>query len=128
VVEEAPDGTLQEFDRRPPLLLDLRYVVTAFAESHRDELSLLGLVLRALWDSDEIVASEVVGESIHLEDRPGIEVGTATIEEMRSIWDSFQQPYRPSFSVTVEARLDSDVKRLVRRVREAIVDFKKMDG
>jgi hypothetical protein len=25
-------------------------------------------------------------------------------------------------------RLDSNVKRVIRRVREAIVDFKKMDG
>jgi hypothetical protein len=47
---------------------------------------------------------------------------------MHSIWESFQQPYRPSFTCTVEARVDSNVKRVIRRVREAIVDFKKMDG
>jgi hypothetical protein len=70
----------------------------------------------------------VVGDSIHLEDRPGIEVVSSEFHEMRKVWESLHEPYRPSFCVKVEARLDSNVKRLVRRVREAIVDFKKMDG
>ncbi len=127
-VEEADDGTLREFSRRPPMFLDLRYVITVYAESHKDELSLLGLALRALYDNEVIQEGKDIGDSIYLEDRPGIEVGTATYEEMRTIWESFQLPYRPSFTASVEGRLDSKRKRLIRRVREAIVDFKKMDG
>jgi hypothetical protein len=127
-VEEADDGTLREFSRQPPLFLELRYIVTVYAESHKDELSLLGLALRALYDNDVIHEGKEIGDSIYLEDRPGIEVGAASYKEMRTIWESFQQPYRPSFTASVEARLDSKRKRLIRRVREAIVDFKKMDG
>lgn len=127
-VEEAEDGTLREFSRLPPLFLDLRFVITVYAESHKDELSLLGLAMRALYDTDVIEKGKEIGDSIYLEDRPGIEVGTASYSEMRAIWESYQLPYRPSFTANVEGRLDSKRKRLIRRVREAIVDFKKMDG
>jgi hypothetical protein len=127
-VEETNDGTLREFTRRPPLFLDLRYVVTVYARSHRDELSLLGFLLRALMDNPTITEEQATGDSIHIEDRPEIEVVEAPYEELRGVWESFQQPYRPSFACRGEARLDSNIKRVIRRVREAIVDFKKMDG
>jgi hypothetical protein len=127
-IEEAEDGTLQEFRKRKPLHLDLRFLVTVYCESHRDELSMLGLCLQALYDAPVILDEIAMGDSIHTEDRPGLDVARATHDEVRSIWESFQQPYRPSFTCSIEARLDSKVKHLIRRVREAIVDFKKMDG
>jgi hypothetical protein len=84
--------------------------------------------MRTYSDIAVINSDNVIGDSIHLEDRPGIEIGSYTVEEMQAIWESYRQPYRPSFTCNVEARLDSNVKHLIRRVRETIVDFKKIDG
>ncbi len=127
-IEEAADGTLQEYTRQAPLPLELHYLVTVYAESHRDELSLLGLAMRALHDQSVIEDSNQIGDSIRLDERPVIEIAETSFAELREIWQCLQLPCRPAFTARAEARLDSEQKRLIRRVREAIVDFKKMDG
>lgn len=45
-----------------------------------------------------------------------------------TLWRSWGQPYRPGVVYGVSLRVDSLNKTLVRRVKERVLDFKKLEG
>jgi hypothetical protein len=125
--ERAPNG--DEYFRMAPLLLIARYVVTAWAPAPEDQ-ELLALAIRILYDSPILTADgEGEEDCIHYEDKPGVELmGKFTLEEARTICEAYGMPLRPCARYDIPFRLDSERKTPIKRVKERIIDYKKVDG
>jgi len=107
--------------RKPPLALDLYYLVTAYGEGEKDEIGhrLLGRVMSFLHDRSQILPSEIemataedLSESdLHQQvDRIQISPLSLSFEDMSKLWQSLQAGYRLSVAYRVAViLLDSQV-------------------
>lgn len=111
--------------RKPPLALDLYYLITAYGEDERDEIGhqLLGRVLSFLHDRQQIFPNEIemataeeLSESdLHQQvDRIQIVPLSLSFEEMSKLWQGLQARYRLSVAYRVAVvLLDSQVPLIV---------------
>ena len=119
----------QEFFRNAPLLLKARYLLTAWAHPPDDQ-ELLMLAARVFLDNPALEADGNGDEdAVHWEDGVSIEhVVKFNMEEAKTVVDGLGIPLRPSVRYDVHFRLDSERKQPIKRVKERIVDYKKLDG
>lgn len=132
VLCKTPEG--DEFFRMPPLLLTGRWLVTAWAPAPEDQ-ELLAGAMRVLYDSVELKPAqpdEIDPESedaVHWEDKVTLDVSQRlTLDEAKLICESLGMPLRASVRYDISFRLDSERKTTVKRVKERIVDYKKLDA
>lgn len=125
--ERSADGS--EFFRAPPLLLISRYLLTAWAAPLADQ-ELLGLAMRVLFDHPVLEPDGAGDEdAVHWDDRPGIELSAKfTLDEGQRVAAGLGMPLRASARYDVHFRLDSERKTPIKRVKDRIVDYKKLDG
>lgn len=83
---------------RPPLPVDLSYLITPWAKDPRDEHSILGLILQAFYDRSELGPADLVGSSWEPNDSVQLVLETLTLDEHFCIWDTVQMPYRLSLT------------------------------
>jgi hypothetical protein len=118
----------EEYFRGPPLLMVARYIVSAWAPTPDDQ-EILGAALRVAYDNPELEPSGDQDDAIHFEDKPTLELsGRFSIEEHKFVCDSLGMPFRPAFRIDVQFRFDSERKTPIKRVKERIVDYRKIDG
>lgn len=129
---KTPDG--DEFFRMPPLILTGRWLVTAWAPAPEDQ-ELLGATMRVLYDAvslkpvDPAEIDEKTEDAIHWEDNLTLDLSQRlTLDEAKLICESLGMPLRASVRYDISFRLDSERKTTVKRVKERIVDYKKLDG
>jgi hypothetical protein len=136
VTDRHPDRVLcksndgGEYFRNAPLIMTARYCLTAWAHVPDDQ-ELLGAALRVLYDNPELKAQggKAEEDAIHFEDAPMIDLSTRhSFDEQRIIAESFKMPLRPSLRVDATFRLDSERKTTVKRVKERIVDYRKLES
>jgi hypothetical protein len=139
VTDRHPDRVLckteegDEFFRAPPLILNARYILTAWAPPLDDQ-ELYAAALRVLHDHTDLTPrsdepDEKSEDAVHWEDHPTIELSSRfTLDEARIVCDSLGMPLRQCVRYDVSYRLDSERKSNVKRVRERIVDYKKLDA
>ena len=118
----------------PPLLMVARYLVTAWAPAPEDQ-ELLAAAIRVLYDTVELkpTSEEPEGDknedAVHWEDHPTLDLAQRfSLDEARITCESLGIPLRPSVRYDVNFRLDSERKTVVKRVKERIVDYKKLDA
>jgi len=123
-----------EFFRMPPLLMVARYLVTAWAPAPDDQ-ELLAAAIRVLYDVVELAPSSDDPDSdrnedaVHWEDHPTLDLAQRfSLDEAKIVCESLGIPLRASVRYDVNWRLDSERKTVVKRVKERIVDYKKLDA
>ncbi|MCP3100759.1 DUF4255 domain-containing protein [Myxococcus sp. K15C18031901] len=106
---------------RPPLALDLHYLLTVWAEDAKDEHRLLGWAMNLLHTHQTLSASDLNEDGGW---RPGemVQLIPAELsnEDLMRIWDTFQRPYTLSVSyiarvIRIDATDDSVAKAVVAR-------------
>ncbi len=123
-----------EFFRMPPLLMVARYLLTAWAPPPDDQ-ELLAAAIRVLYDAVELKPEsdepdrDKNEDAVHWEDHPTLDlVQRFSLDEARITCEALGIPLRPSVRYDVNFRLDSERKTVVKRVKERIVDYKKLDA
>jgi Pvc16 N-terminal domain len=106
-------GVLQ----KPPLALNLFYIMTPFANDRLDEHRALGEAMRIFYDHAIVTAPLLRGELEHTTEELKVDLCQFSLEELTRIWNALNQPFR--LSVCYEVRIvlvDSSVERSAYRV------------
>lgn len=129
VHEEDEDGNLVEYRCGPPTYLQMRFMVTPWLPSALDGHSALGAIMQHFNSYPEAAEEDIQGESIHQEDRPAFDLDTSfhTPDQIR-MWEAFARPFRPSLIYKVTLRMDSVKRMAIRRVREKVNLYRKLEG
>ncbi len=129
VREEDEQGNLVEWQLGNPTYVSPRYLVTPWTGNMLDDQVLTGMILQLLGDHCHFEPEDIQGDAIYGEERPPIAFEEKfKVEDQRKVWEAFGRPYRASLCYSVALRLDSTKRKLVRRVKERIIDFKKFEG
>ncbi len=104
---------------KPPLTLDLFYLLTPFAEDKLDEHRVLGEAMRVFYDHAIITAPLLRGTLEHTSEELKIDLCQFNIEELTRLWSALNQPYRLSVCYAVRiVMVDSLMETPIRRVTE----------
>ena len=120
-------GGAEQF-RNPPMLLRAQYFVSAWAEPPEDQ-AILGAILRTFLDRPHLeIEGEDEEEMIAYAGIPEVCLDTITLEEHRDLAQGFGMPFAPSVAYCVDFRLQSGKVTPIKRVKERVMDFKKIEG
>ncbi|MBI4574786.1 MAG: DUF4255 domain-containing protein [Planctomycetes bacterium] len=121
--ETGEGGEVREFYRWPPLVLDLRYLVSAWAKDVLAAQGLLGRALQVLHDTPLLgVVSEEEGPVVH---EPSLKPYPMDVDTLGGLWRTLGRAYRPAFAYQVTVILPSERKEYLTRVRERVVDMRR---
>ncbi len=115
--------------QKPPLTLDLFYVLTPFAKDEMEEHWALGEAMRILYDNAIISGPQLKGGLQHTDEELRVDLCQFSLEELTRIWNALSKPYR--LSVCYEVRIimiDSAVEQPVQRVLERENRYSKYNG
>lgn len=91
--------------RLVPPVIDLRYVVTAWASEHRDEHQLLGALLRAIVGNRVLTAEHLPPDLANL---PPVQLLLGTADRKpEEFWSSLDGQLKPSLGLTVVLSVDA---------------------
>lgn len=113
--------TTDEFERFPPLSLDLCYLLTPLQKDETANQTTLGRALQVLYDNS-ILTLNSGGDSEELH----LSICQRSITELAEVWEALQKPYR--LSVCFEVRMvQIDSERLLKagRIRERTTEFQE---
>lgn len=122
---EVEDGV--ESFRNPPIGLRVQYLVSAWATPPEDQL-LLGAVMRTMHDNSRLDLSEADEELVGYSGIPEASLDTLSVSEHRELASAVGAPFGPSVGYWVDFNLRSGVSTPVKRVRERVMDFRKIEG
>ncbi|HYC93807.1 MAG TPA: DUF4255 domain-containing protein [Thermoanaerobaculia bacterium] len=90
---------------RPPLALELHYLVTAYGENEEDQVEtqqILGEAMRVLHDHAVILGNDVLDPDLQNEiEHVKLYLEPMTLEDLTKIWSASTKPYRTSVSYLV---------------------------
>ncbi len=112
--------------RNSPLLLKARYLISAWAPAPEDQ-ALLGLVLRTFHDDSTLPSSED-DEAVGYQGAPQLELQALPFDEHKALAESLGMPLAPSICYWVDFAIQSARTTPIKRVRERVIDFRKIDG
>lgn len=103
--------------RKPPLTLDLYYLITPLLKAPRDQQIVLGKVLQVLYDRPTLEGADLVGTLAGTAQVVRVLFNTVPLHEVSWIWQALETPYRLSVTYTVRvALLDSTEEQFQSRV------------
>jgi hypothetical protein len=104
---------------KPPLALNLYYVLTPFAADQIDEHRVLGETMRIFYDHAIVAAPLLRGDLELSTEEFKIDLCPFTLEELTRIWHAVNRPYRLSICYEVRIILvDSSIEQPSQRVTE----------
>lgn len=110
--------------RKPPLALNLYYVLTPFAATLLDEHLVLGEAMRVLYDYAVVEGEHLLGALPQVVEDLKLDLCAFDIEELTRIWNAFNQPYRLSVCYRMRiVLLESAMARGVSRVAEKRTEY-----
>lgn len=114
--------------RNPPILLRSTYLVSAWAKPPADQ-ALLGAALRTFLDKPYLELRGMEEERvIGYAGVPSVDMGTLALDEHRQMADGFGMPLAPSVAYFVDIRIQSGKSTPIKRVRERVIDYRKIEG
>lgn len=122
---EVVDG-VEQF-RNPPLGLRAQYLVSVWSTPPEDQL-LLGAALRVLHDQPYLDLSGADSEIVGYSGVPEVSLDTLTVSEHRDLAGMLGVPFGPSVGYWVDFNLRSGHAQQIKRVRERVMDFRKIEG
>lgn len=105
--------------RRPPLTLDLYYLVTPLLGAPREQQIVLGKTMQVLYDRAILSGADLVGSLAGSEDAIRIVLNPVSLEETTRVWHALEMSYRLSMCYAVRVALvDSTRERFNQPVIE----------
>lgn len=105
--------------RKPPMALDLNYLITPLLKAPRDQQIVLGKIMQILYDRPTLEGPELTGTLATSGDVVRVIFNTVPLQEVSWIWQALETPYRLSVSYTLRVTmLDSTEETVQRRVLE----------
>jgi hypothetical protein len=97
--------------RKPPLALDLYYLITPRLGAARDHHIVLGKVLQVFYDRCELEGSDLAGLLAGADAQLRVVLNPVSLEETTRIWQAMELSYRLSICYLVRVvRIDSQVE------------------
>jgi hypothetical protein len=110
--------------QKPPLALDLYYLITPLLGQPREQQIVLGKTMQVLYDRATLQGTDLVG-SLRASGEPvRIILNPVTLEETTRVWQALEMSYRLSVVYVVRvALMDSRRQQAVRPVLEQVADY-----
>jgi hypothetical protein len=103
--------------RKPPMSLDLYYLITPLLKAPRDQQIVLGKILQILYDRSTLEGPDLAGSLATSGEVVRIVFNTVPLQEVSWVWQALETPYRLSVTYTVRvALLDSTEEQSQQRV------------
>jgi hypothetical protein len=110
--------------RKPPLTLDLFYLVTPLVGSPREQQIVLGKVMQVLYDRAILNGPDLMGSLAASDEEVRIILNPVSLEETTRVWQALEMSYRLSVCYAVRvAMVDSRRERLVPRVVRKTAEY-----
>jgi hypothetical protein len=91
--------------RKPPLSLDLYYLITPLLKAPRDQQIVLGKVLQILYDRPTLEGPDLFGSLATTADVVRVVFNTIPLQEVSWVWQALETPYRLSITYVVRVTL-----------------------
>ncbi len=115
--------------RKPPLSLDLYYLITPLLKAPRDQQIVLGKILQVFYDRSTLEGTDLPGTLGTTGEVVRVVFNTVPLQEVSWIWQALETPYRLSVTYTVRVTLlDSTVEQLQSRVVSRINTYAPKAG
>jgi len=129
VREEDEHGNIVEYKMGAPTFVMPRYLVTPWSGDPLDDQVLIGLIMKVFFARSQFQPEDIQGDSISGDAGPLVMlVEQFNLERQMKFWQVLNQPYRASLVYGVNLLMESMQKSIVRRVKERVLDFKKLEG
>jgi hypothetical protein len=103
--------------RKPPMALDLYYLITPLLKAPRDQQIVLGKILQVLYDHPTLEGPDLEGDLATSGDIVRVVFNTVPLQEVSWVWQALETPYRLSVTYTVRVTLlDSTEEQSQQRV------------
>lgn len=103
--------------RKPPMALDLSYLITPLLKEPRDQQIVLGKVLQILYDCPTLEGPDLAGTLGASGEVVRVMFNAVPLQEVSWVWQALETPYRLSVNYSVRVTmLDSTEEQLYRRV------------
>ena len=108
VVRCDADGSIHEYYQDPALLVNLDYMVTAWADEEAEQQELLAAAMRVFLDTPVLEGDMLEGDAFDPEERiPVRPVEELSAEFLMSMWRGFGEHLRPAVGYTCRLRIES---------------------
>jgi hypothetical protein len=103
--------------RKPPMALDLYYLITPLLKAPRDQQIVLGKILQVLYDHPTLEGPDLEGGLATSGEVVRVVFNTVPLQEVSWVWQALETPYRLSVTYTVRVSLlDSTEEQSQQRV------------
>lgn len=103
--------------RKPPMALDLYYLITPLLKAPRDQQIVLGKILQVFYDRPTLQGSDLTGTLATTGEVIRAVFNTVPLQEVSWVWQALETPYRLSVTYTVRVTLlDSTEEQFQQRV------------
>jgi hypothetical protein len=127
--EEDENGDIVEYKLGIPTYVKPRYLFTPWNKDPLFCQSVTGVLLQYFFDNPSVAPEDIAGDSLDGNERPPITFEEKfKVEEQLRLWQAMARPFRPSLVYTMAVRLDSTKRNVLRRVKERILDYRKLQG
>lgn len=129
ITDEDEEGNLVEYRLGAPTFVQIRFLVTPWLESSLDGQVVSGAILQHFNSFPETDEKDIVGSSIHPDDRPVYDLDESMeLDDIIRLWEAMGKPYRSSLVYTTSLKMDSVKRTAIRRVREKVNLYRKLEG
>ena len=119
-------GDIERF-RSGSLNVTSRFLISAWAQPPED-LDLLGAVLRVIHDHKTLEPDDWEQASFVYEGNPQIKADPISVADHKLLADGYGMPLAPSVCYTIQYSIHSVRTTPIKRVRERVIDIRKIDG
>lgn len=110
--------------RKPPLTLDLYYLVTPLLGTPFEQQTVLGKVLQVFYDRAIVEGTDLQGALLASGDPVHLVLNPVSLEEATRVWQALDMPYRLSVCYVVRVALvDSGREQFTQRVVERHTEY-----
>lgn len=103
--------------RKPPMALDLYYLITPLLKSPRDQQIVLGKILQVFYDHPTLEGTDLVGSLQTSGNVIRAVFNVVPLQEVSWVWQALETPYRLSVTYSVRVTLlDSTEEQMQQRV------------
>jgi hypothetical protein len=115
--------------RRPPLTLDLFYMITPLLKAPHDQQVVLGKIMQVLHDRPTLEGSDLNGSLQTSDERMRVVFNPVTLEEAARVWQALETAYRLSACYMVRvAMVDSTFQQFKQPVLQRQAGYRKVEA